>query len=675
MALTTTTLNAIIGLILVGVVISTGFFIYSSFVDSFHKSQVLAGFDSFIKPIRDVCNGAEFGFNSDLSLPVSNDYTYGIFQTRLKNYQPGMPIVMRKCVDSYCVCAFRMKKQDYDFWDTNWHSSSDDWIVNLLGFSDLMVSDNKFNPAPLWFFERGGKNIFLPLTVRIVKMMIVRVVVNLLSKIAVDHIATTLACSSVSGGTASAACVVAEKVAIYALRGGTINAIMSIWEQTTQPLLLVNYPLFLMSTDDPHYLYWNSDVSCDYNNPDYCTNTVYFKHGIEKNILSLDDAEAVGASFLEGALEGVWDGLLASFGSGSVSSVNLPSTVSKKLSKTAVKQALKSLAKKAAVSSLKGSLRTGRTLTGLQTSEWSGVQSLDFQVSSQIRPIGFVKSLLGIRRLISLDGFISASTSSLDKRFEYSFDDSLNTFNGFDVIDCVSISDLGPLCNDDTKLLIDYGSDVFVSYRVTDPINFPAKSVFCGFNGNSNSYDINLITFITNPVFDALDITNEDIRSFVNYLINLFIGDWLLAGATSMKGLFMECVNVNYDPTLRSEYFQYWVMDEDKSGLFGYNGQIPAINAYLVNGDESNCVNQVYDDWSDCVNNYYSHIGSPNNAYNVGIPYSATVFLDVVCPTSNGVDCDYTANWSYNITCYDVYKSKEISCKNGIHLVPLGVIE
>jgi len=103
-------LNAVIGLVLIGVTFSMAFFLYRSFSNALTASQVTKGFENFIEPIRQVCQGSDTAFSSDLNLPTWGNAVYGIVQTKLDDYEGNMPLVMRNCEDSYCLCLFKLRK-------------------------------------------------------------------------------------------------------------------------------------------------------------------------------------------------------------------------------------------------------------------------------------------------------------------------------------------------------------------------------------------------------------------------------------------------------------------------------------------------------------------------------------------------------------------------------------
>ncbi len=730
-------LNSVIALVLVGLFFSTGFFVYSSFVKSLTTSQVTKGFKDFITPIQDVCQGKSEGAISNVNLPVTGDYTYGIFQTKLKQYTSSMPLVMRKCEDSYCLCLFKLRKPDgsvYDSWDDTPSSSFREKLANAAnwGLPSITPSTVSLAPAPIWHFNTAGLRIFPSLMTRMIQTMLLRIADKIII-LTLTYFITWFACNSAAdakiasgvgaalGLTEKAACQATLYAEIHILVGPLFEAIQAFIQEATEPFLLVNYPLNFMSTSNPEYLYWDNPlVSCS--DADYCSDGDYFAGALKTASIDSTDWAAIGLAvtnrLLDEVVNSITNAITAGVGGKSAGAF-----------------------KKVAFVVTNSAFKSGKWIADVKFKEWTALMSLDFDLPSSYRPTAYVRSLLGIRRVMNLDKFITMF-ADMDRlyhpfavktpHYDFSFDDSVRTFDGFDVVNCVAINELGPECDSNTKVLMDYDYDVFLSYRVTDPVNNPANAIFCGWNGAKDDYDFDFLDMALRAIKEGLGLDPDDsnvVLDWVFKFIDIAVGDWLLAGSTSAQGLLMECVQSHVNLKHRSEYFQYWVPYFDVSGQFGgYNGGINSMTAVLSNSvSQDSCESSVLSDWNDCVCFYMKHfksdydcskLGSPTlNGLNddkkpleflkVNIkgtyPFSDAVaegYLDAssdpidfhttplavsygfykimgdfVCPSDGAGGCDYSASWSNNITCIDAFYPKYLECKPGIHVRFNGVIQ
>jgi hypothetical protein len=696
-------LNAIIALVLIGMVFATAFFIYASFIDSYTQSQVTQGFENFITPIQAVCQGESQGLGSDIVLPVTEDYTYGVFQTKLAEYTPDTPLLMRKCEDSYCLCLFREPKSDYEFW-----SNQPDAISNLmidwgLASEESMVFDDEYNPAPLWHFNTAGVKIFPSLIARITGFYTIKLIEKV-AELVVPPIVAGKFCEAASAGAATIACNAAVYAAVTLVSRATLGFVTTYLEELTEPYLLENYPMNFMSTNDPDYLTWsNLDVNCD--GADYCEYGDYFSSAIRTLGLTGSDWGAIGFAVAKGALEGAIDGLFSgldqgiSAGAGTEIIEDLAGDVADSFIKKVIKKAI-----------TKGTRELGETLVNIarfagraEFERASGISALNFDFADSYRPTAYVRTLLGIRRSMVLGDFVGMYIDINDilhpftpqpPAYEFTFDEGVRNFESLDIINCVSISDLGPQCDSDTKILMDYDIDFLTAYRVTDPINFPGKSVFCGYNPNKESFEVNILGQAKDFIIGQIEAElgsglGADIASALTeglfWFLDLVVGEWLLAGADSMSGLLMECVQPQFVYTHQSEYFQYWIPYQDLTGYYGTAGNIPLMTATLSTSDEASCRQNWLSQWNTCRCNFDAFNGDSCNTYTYDqlVEYDRGLYNDgdydsiPVCPYSDTtVGCAIGSLPSpYNATCTDLYQPLYLECINGVHVNFGGVFQ
>lgn len=723
---TSVMLNAIIGLLITASTLSVAFFVYTSFMQSITSSQVTKGFTDFIKPIEVACQKGGTYTGTGASLPTTGGYTYGIFQTRINSMQPGMPITMSKCQGSYCLCLFRLEEptDGYYFWDTTPGRFTEAMTDALGSFLDLDIDlpSTKGEPAPLWHFDRAGVAMFPPLIARMVQSTIIKTVLYIgfhifFVKVLLPKISCSTACTGASGGLAVALCEPACNAGIYAIMYALRNAatafLTSLIEEVSEPFLLVNYPANFMSIPgddggpkDEKYLEWN----CPSSNYDDC-----YISELSTNLLSAGDWQSIGASVAEAALDGFIDGMFAGLAKGGTASSAATGFFRKAMTKSL---------KLAAI----GLVQTWSLYERMELKKASGIAALQFDMPSSFRPAGYVSTLLSHRRILGLDEFVTISwgevftaldIASVDivdlleyiisgpaqriPAYTVTTDSQVTDFNGFDVVNCVSISELGPLCDSETKVLMDYDHDLYMSYRITDPINHPEKAIFCGYNGAKGGMDINIITIVADYAKKALkgesvseDAEDEDEKWYqkvwnavVDFFIDtiasftdLVIGEWLLAGMTNMQGLFMECVQQHYRLDYRSEYFQYWVPYSDNTGLTGTTGNIGAIIATNVpqDSDVNACKSGYIQQWSNCYNLYNNWKVTGTYTTPVTATHSLSTLLDAesaVCPwDGNSQACASGSLPSeQNISCIDVYHPQYLGCNKGIHLKFAGVLQ
>jgi len=626
-------LSAIIGLVLIGAVFSVAFFLYNTFVDALTTSQVTKGFQNFITPIQQVCQGELEGLQGDIALPVDSQYTYGVIQTRLKSYTPEMPLVMRKCDNANCLCLFRLEnpEQPYKFWDPTGSSLFGDLISGIVG-ADVLIYDG--SPPPIWHFNPAGLRIFPSFMQRVTEMLIIRVVLRI-----VDYVLSVVVAGKVCEAVLTLApdptglsklsmflCNVAVFTAIGAVSGAALNALATFLEEATEPFLLVNYPLNFMSVPiDPgveaeKYLYWkNSDIGCAQLTTDHEAGDC-FEPALEVAKIDSHAMEAIGLSFAEGALDGAIDGMFRGISAGTDLGVNPFAVVFKNKALKAVFWGGKKL--------LKAGVKLASWAKEMDLKKAAGMAALDFDFPESFRPKATVRALLGTRRNMNVNDFVAMNF--LDKlltgdiwgvllggstpqppSYDYSFDDSVKTFDGLDIINCVSISDLGPRCEGNTPVIMDYNHDIFLSYRITDPINFPAKAIFCGYDPEKAEFGFNIVDIAVDALIGMIDDALaeldwlKDIISFllegIRGFLNLVVGEWLLAGSHSMQGLFMECVQPHVSLAHKSELFQYWIPYFDRTGYVGNTGSIGLMTARLTTGTQSTCQNGALEEWRDCA--------------------------------------------------------------------------
>jgi len=768
-------LNAIIGLVLIGITFSLAFFIYSGFVEALTTSQITKGFDNFLDPLRQVCEGELQGTKGDISLPITGLYTHGIIQTRVSTYLPEMPLAMRACEGAYCLCLFRLDNPNtlagdrpYDSWDPTPHNGLTTFITTVMA-SGTGVVPQPGTPPPIWHFNNAGLRIFPAFVNRVVQFLMIKVIEQI-AMLILNSLIGHFTCMSTASliGPYSALALLACNAVIYGivigLAQGAINALNMLLEESSEPFMLVNYPQNFMSVPvnvvDPsnragalEYLNWiDDDGGCTniqgVHDPQDC-----FQPGLAVASLDSNAWEAIGLSFAQGFLEGFVDGMFKG--------------ISKGTKQLKGAKELKGFSKVIASKSFRVLSYPGRKLAKAFTkiAAWggakllekeAGLSALDFEFPESFRPKATVRALLGTRRVMNIDDFVTAfnddevvntllaltltgpfgiivslydlitsGTRAKSPNYDYSFDDSVKNFDGFDIVNCVKISDLGPKCDENTVVLMDYSHDVFLSYRVTDPINFPAKAIFCGYDPDKKEFDINLIEMLADALKRAIeDALSTDIFNFiidfVGDFLELVLGDWLLAGMHSMSGLFMECVQPHYNFEPKTEYFQYWVPYLDRTGYVGATGSIGLMKAELaVPAAETSCRRGAIEDWRDCACNYWAkaiaepgfltageqsgvttlrtqfECSSPNYsgdyenelmptliAFDEMFPlvngslsvFTPVTMFDYDTDLPTGADIDLT-NREEAITCQDWYYQKYLKCVPGIHVEFGGVIQ
>jgi hypothetical protein len=237
---------------------------------------------------------------------------------------------------------------------------------------------------------------------------------------------------------------------------------------------------------------------------------------------------------------------------------------------------------------------------------------------------------------------------------------------------------------------MDYDIDFFTSYRITDPINFPGKSVFCGYSPSKSEYAVDILGqarnytvskveegLANNPIFEGI------LSGILNVLfdfVDLAIGDWLLAGTTSVKGMLMECVQPQFSYAHRSEYFQYWIPYQDTTGYFGTSGEIPLITATLSD-DQAACQANWLAQWNTCVCKYDNWAAGNGYSCSSQPTYSYDYLLsqdEASCPyneNSEGCASNQVLPYESNATCTDIYQPLYLGCIDGIHIMLGGVIQ
>ncbi len=632
-AISNTILKAIISLVLIGIVLSTSFYFYASFLRVYVQSQVNQAFEKFIKPIKDVCEGKPSSESTNIVLPINDEYTYGIFQTKL-NYEPNMPIEMRKCTDSYCVCLFRIKNENYNFWST---------------------------PTPLWHFNLAGPQYLPYMVSRMTNFFIAKIVSQSAYSIT-PFIIGNVVCTSSTGNPIL--CYAATYAGIMAIAGAVRNAFNTFFNEMTEPLLVINYPANFFSTTDPNYLNWKGEC----NDADFSEDGDCYYDPIRISKLTYEDFASIGFSALSGAISGAIDGFVMGFTRGlKIKEADISSKLSKYLIKVVVKPLVTNAAK------------TGN-IGSIYFRKLSGIYASRLPMLNSFRPKAYVRTLLDLRREIDMDKFVSG-----DVDIGYSIDESVKNFKNLDIISCVKISDLGPKCNSSTKILMDYGYEFYTQYSLVDPLNFPEKAIFCGYNSNKQDFNIDILKEVTDPLINSID--DDLVRgavSIVRDLVNVILGDWILQGATKADGSIMECVIPYYHHFHRSEYFQMWIAYPDKTGYYPIYGAIPLMKAYFTSGDVKSCQKTVLDKWKSCILNFEEKTGLytyPTLTYEEILKTESNYIYNnedskiAVCPWDGYSEECVGNNWETNISCTDIYHPKYLACLNGIHVKFEGVLQ
>ena len=57
--------------------------------------------------------------------------------------------------------------------------------------------------------------------------------------------------------------------------------------------------------------------------------------------------------------------------------------------------------------------------------------------------------------------FAVAASRIFKSKYIYSFDKDVRDFTSVDIVNCVTIADLGPRCDENTAVLLDYNHDLF----------------------------------------------------------------------------------------------------------------------------------------------------------------------------------------------------------------------
>ena len=643
-------LNVVITLLAVGVVFSGAFYVYNSFLANTQKSDAVRGFENFINPISEACNNpGQRALAFDVRLPTLDfNYVYGIFQTKLGSGETYFndesykypQAMLEKCTDQYCLCLFQMRRKLWSSWAyTAPPDTSDIWAqVTTTGDWVFKPSD----AAPLWHFNTPG----ITALTKLMPVILIRFFMNIIQVITLTYIVPSLtgvaaACSPEKGPWALITCPLAFG-ALYAISGFVWVFIEELIHRTFEPLLFYNYPQHLMTQGSKDMLEWKAgdgtyDCYAVMKPDDWAVfgdilGDSFFsalEYGYEQFIKGLIKGLTKGLSSVAGKLDEAPSGLLAFHKMSQLGAV-----MGSKWFKV-IKYAL---------------------VAGLWTSKLTFFplrRSLSKFILKTPQPVDLSPScntaeILAKRQATDLDCF--AGNPFLGKCWDKGWGRQLAPEQTYDmkvydlfpsdlsVMTCVSIDELGPNCgNDPVKLVAD--TDYFLLFRLTDPVNYPMDAIYCGYQESEQTYEMNIFEMILGArslwggfawVYDILKV-----------FLDIIIGDILLAGIHSSKGMFIDCVVPQYAMQGEAEYFQYWIPYPDLSNIWGYDGNIFMLEAEvnikggasdisacnhdaLLGMTECSCRHKKWEDCSELVLEYYSDESILNGII------ESTDFLDLV---------------------------------------------
>lgn len=582
-----TVLNVVVALVVVGVIFAASFYVFEIVISAVSGQEVVQGFEDFVEPLSAACNG-DAAFSTGVTLPMHSPYTYAVVQTRLREDDKLANTLMRNaCVDSYCLCLLRFPKKNYNTWLISPSSvmgfDTSDYRVTIEGTPDELVIDE---PAPLWHFNAPGVSMFPFFIKRVIKIWLASVITFVVEEIVI-YILSNIACCTATVGIGCLACFTAISAVLYALGDGIRAFILTSLKETTEPIIVVNYPSNFMSTKKPEYLYWTNtgrNFMCD----------TVARWGDEEELLDLQQAAAVAdAAAFEGFLRGTFKGITRG-----LSKVDLSFQGGR----------AKVIAKKLLTYAGAGAITVGITVGVASLSIYEklvygrivrGVARVPVTVPDNIRPKCYVLDLLSARSQIDLGRWMDMGKEYVSVSLQNTYDEDVYKMNNVDVLNCVSISDLGPLCDSGTRVMLDYSDDFIYYYRIVDPVNDPLKSIFCEYSQQGKEFNVDLVDTVINAVLNKIPLLPQEIKD----ILSTIISELFLAGINSMSGMMIECAVPGDFEVSDPQYFQYWVPYFDSQGITGYDGQIPILEAELVrkNSDEETvCIEAVESSWEDC---------------------------------------------------------------------------
>jgi|GEM_PF-4263412 len=646
-------INSILTMVMIIVAFSIGFFIYSTYASNAITSSVLQSFDSFVDPIRKTCETGEYNEAYDISMPLDPNYVYGIMQTIISSYDTGMPVQMKKCLGSYCLCLFRVRNPgNWDMW-------------------------NKDIGAPLWHWNPPGLDIFPKFILKVAAQWAITMAIQLLiqqfTKYIVSYVTGKISCNvnPVYAGACNLAVDVASNAIAYAITGFCTEfaktLILELWES----LVFFGYPNNVMSTASAGNLEYK-DSSSSFN-----CQLALAAPGADWSILF--DALKAGAV---GALEGAINGAISGFFKG----LNIEDIGHFKIGKLLGNKLVKGI--------VKGLLKLGTFTLKMKLRTWLAKERVESTGEPlELKPECHVADLITGRLYVDPDEFVwsgrFAAPNSIRNQDAYDF-----AAGELDVIECVKISELGSHCDEDTKILLDSGHDVFLNYRLTDPFTDPWKSLFCVYSQLEQDVNMDFLEEIFRQILFDTICPIEGLCPFIKDFLKFTIGEIMLAGQYAIKGLFTECVATRIIPVEESEYFQYWVPYPDYYEVAsGGSGQISLLTTELMTGDQGTCQSEVLPKWKDCMANAVTSLASLVSGVNiVDLIAVQTLSRDGLLEyykylkekldalesflTFFGSDYDASKDQLYvnMLECKDVWNLEYERCKPGIHINPIGVI-
>ncbi|MBD3312746.1 hypothetical protein GF352_04820 [archaeon] len=643
-----TVLNVVVALVVVGVIFAASFYVFEIVISSVSGQEVVQGFEDFVEPLSAACNG-DAAFSTGVTLPLHSPYTYAVVQTRLRENDKLADTLMRNaCVDSYCLCLLRFPKKNYNTWLMSPTSflgfDTSDYKVTIEGAPEESVVDE---PAPMWHFNAPGVTMFPSFIKRVVKIWLMETVSHVVTEI-IGYLLTNAICCTGTLGIGCIACFTATTAIYYLFAECVREYLITSFKETTEPIIVVNYPSNFMTTKNPTYLYWTNTgrtFMCD----------TVARWGSEEALLDMQQALAVAnAAAFEGFFRGAFKGLVRGIGATSGLSGDNAWAAGRRLAAYAFVAAPVGVA--AASLSIYEKLIYGRVVRG--------VGRVPVTVPDNIRPKCYVLDLLSARSQIDLSRWMDMGKDYVSVSLQNTYDEDIYELNNVDVLNCVSISDLGPLCDSGTRVMLDYSQDFIYYYRIVDPVNDPLKAIFCEYSQQGKEFNVDLVDTVINSVLDQVPLLPQEIKD----VLSTIISELFLAGINSMSGMMIECAVPGNFEVSDPQYFQYWVPYFDSQGITGYDGQIPILEAELVrknSAEEAACISSVESSWKSCYNKAVPcwenckdcHEDCSSNDYAYCCSLDAKCNYDKCCVENDycEYDCDIADRKGENIGCWTDY--------------------
>ncbi len=629
-----TVLNVIVTLLAIGVVFSAAFYVYNSFIANMQKSEAVLAFEKFVEPISKACNGEERPLGFNIRLPTTDpNYVYGIFQTRLssdkayyQNEKYKIPqIMLEKCTDSYCLCLFQMRRKLWSSW-----MYKDENGKQVFSESDA---------APLWHFNTPGMVALRKLMPLILYKFFTRVAISIIIYVGVPILISLLSACTPETPHVLITCPLAYGV-LYAISGFFLEFFTQLKYQTMEPMVFYNFPQNLMTQSNKDNLEWKRNsgrYDCDY----------YMKQEWFQVLIDVvGDAFSAATSY---AINKFFDGLLRGVGKG-FKAKSKAMDASDEFLELAKLPEIEATAKLGFGSQVGSAMAKQLTYAAKYSSKVYKITKYAFKAAIRFASISkyplkrqiaqFIlktptplelspqcktAEVLAKRQIVDLDCFTGPSdplewikkgnleecegkygrmvapVQTYDKKVYDMYPGDLS------IITCVSIDELGPECGKDDAVKLITDSDYFLLYRLTDPVNQPYQAIYCGYAESEEDYEFNVFKMAlclgqpdcTWPApWDTLQVT-------LNWILDIVVGDILLAGQHSAKGLFIDCVIPQVVDQWDADYFQYWVPYPDVSNIYGSDGQIFMMVASKTPqrdyADILNCKWDVLDEMAKCI--------------------------------------------------------------------------